>query len=456
MSYKPAVPVPVEEQPILEKLIGIRQRLAVLKRDRTRYIDKNDVFNLYNQLVEQLELIDKRRTSDKIRNIVDTQLEDCLHLLSLFYLAIGRNNDLPAFFVQLGTVRRLLEYSLEGACYTQNDLKPLKERLERIRTAILEGAQKEEASPVVVKYLKNKLEQCDKNYSEAQSNISKIAPELTAVQTRLVSIRRQIDGFAVRPTNDGDFIDHLMKQLKEIEEMRDSDGKFVDDQGQPLQGQELCNGILEECFSFLEDAKSKQGLSDEMKSSPRFQQIYCRLDELLNKLKHLTLTHRWTLRETDLYVYRASLAEIDSMRSDGQFLDENGNAPAGQRILLYLLRRCYAYIYQLLSASEPVSEELMTVHNQLRTVKRCLQEVQRSGGIYSERDLYPYQMKLASLEKLRVNGYFLASDNSIPEGQELVNSLLTQCHQLIEEIRDEKHQHDIEEDEAITRTSESS
>lgn len=53
MSYEPAEPVPVEEQPILEKLIGIRQRLAVLKRDRTRFIEKNEVFHLKDELVEQ-------------------------------------------------------------------------------------------------------------------------------------------------------------------------------------------------------------------------------------------------------------------------------------------------------------------------------------------------------------------------------------------------------------------
>lgn len=249
-----------------------------------------------------MNLLDSRRSTNSTRTIVDSQLEDCLHLLSLFYLAIGRNNDLPAFFVQLGTVRRLLEYNLEGACYTQNDLKPLKERLERIRAAIVEGSKKEDASPVVVKYLNNKLAVCDRNYSEAQHNISKISPELIGIQTRLVSIHRQIDGFAVRPTSDPGFIDRTMEQLKEIEEMKDSNGMFCDADHVPLQGQELCNGILEECFSFLEDAKTKEGLSDEMKSSPKLQQIYHRLDELLNKLKHLTLTHRWTLRETE-YVF---------------------------------------------------------------------------------------------------------------------------------------------------------
>ncbi|EEB05057.1 fungal protein [Schizosaccharomyces japonicus yFS275] len=439
-------PVPIEDQSVLEKLIGIRQQLSVLKHDRSRYIDKNDVFKIYHQLVEQMNVLQSiRKEQPERHNRVDFLLDDCLHLLSLFYLAIGRNNDLPAFFAQLSIVKRLMDCSMEGAAYTENDTKLVKERLDIIREAIEKESFKDDKDVVVVEYLKRKFEDCEAKYEQVVNKISILAPELVPVQTQLVSIKRQIASYAVRPASDPNTLERWVKQLKEIEAKHNEDGQFCGADGEPLAGQELCNGLLEECFSFIEDIKSKQGLSEEMKSSPKLQAIYERLDELLTKLKHLTLTHRWTLRETDLYLYKASLAEIDATRVDGQFVDENGIAPPGQRILLYLLRRCYAYIYQLMAASEPVSEALLPVHNQLQTVKRCLREVQRSGGIYSERDLYPYQMKLASLENLRVGGKFLASDDSVPEGQELVNSLLAQCHQLIEEIRDEMHQHDLEE-----------
>ena len=59
------------------------------------------------------------------------------------------------------------------------------------------------------------------------------------------------------------------------------------------------------------------------------------------------------------------------------------------QVLLYLLRRCYGLIYKLLSASEPVSEELMPIANKLGTVKKCLNEVLKYGGPFSPRDLYP-------------------------------------------------------------------
>jgi hypothetical protein len=64
---------------------------------------------------------------------------------------------------------------------------------------------------------------------------------------------------------------------------------------------------------------------------------------------------------------------------------------------LYLIRRSYAYIYYLMVSSEPVSEALLPVYNQLQTLRRCLIEVKNSGGVTSPRELYPYSMKVRHL-----------------------------------------------------------
>ena len=58
------------------------------------------------------------------------------------------------------------------------------------------------------------------------------------------------------------------------------------------------------------------------------------------QLERLVLTHRWTLRETDLYNFQVSLQEIDGMRVGGKWFDADGKKPGGQLVLLYLLRRC--------------------------------------------------------------------------------------------------------------------
>jgi hypothetical protein len=81
---------------------------------------------------------------------------------------------------------------------------------------------------------------------------------------------------------------------------------------------------------------------------------------------------------------------------DGNWLDQDGK-PAElyvQRTLLYLIRRSYGYIYYLMNSSEPVSEALLPIYNQLQTLKRCLIEVKNSGGVGSVRELYPYSMKV--------------------------------------------------------------
>jgi hypothetical protein len=113
----------------------------------------------------------------------------------------------------------------------------------------------------------------------------------------------------------------------------------------------------------------------------------------------MSLTQAWSLRETDLYDFQRKLDKIDESRVGGNFLDDKGR-PADlwtQRTMLYLIRRSYAYIYFFMLSSEPVSEALLPVYNQLQTLKRCLVEVKESGGVSSVRELYPYSMKVRML-----------------------------------------------------------
>ena len=126
------------------------------------------------------------------------------------------------------------------------------------------------------------------------------------------------------------------------------------------------------------------------------------------------------------------------------------------KTLLYLVRRCYGYIYTLMIASEPVSEALLPIYNQLQTLKRCLNEVKVSGGVSSVRELYPYSMKviyqarpftklsishelttflqLNSIDNMRVDGKFMVAGD-IPEGQGSVSELLAECFDLNYELR---------------------
>jgi hypothetical protein len=52
----------------------------------------------------------------------------------------------------------------------------------------------------------------------------------------------------------------------------------------------------------------------------------------------------------------------------------------------------------MLTKSEPVSEALLPIFNQLKTLKKCLIEVQEAGGVSSPRELFPYSMKVSNLD----------------------------------------------------------
>lgn len=145
--------------------------------------------------------------------------------------------------------------------------------------------------------------------------------------------------------------------------------------------------------------------------------LYKTLVGIRNELDRLSLTQAWSLRETDLYDYQRQLDRIDESRIDGNWIDEEGqpaelyvqrvcehlrSSPSKASVtdiaqtLLYLIRRSYGYIYHLMISSEPVSEALLPIYNQLQTLKRCLSEVKENGGVSTVRELYPYSMKVRS------------------------------------------------------------
>lgn len=186
-------------------------------------------------------------------------------------------------------------------------------------------------------------------------SLSVLSPELVATHQRLISIRRQLAGIASKPKVSKSEARALMEELRSIDAKR-VDGKFLGPGGSSVpEGQALCGGLLEENFDICQDILAKQeDVAIPLKS------VYDRLTEMRAQLERLVLTHRWTLRETDLYNFQVSLAEIDRMRVDGKFVDAEGKKPEGQlvsptaachlcvfwtdvlltKVLLYLLRRC--------------------------------------------------------------------------------------------------------------------
>lgn len=417
------------EQPIVDSLLRIRDELTLLKQDKSTYVKSSDVMALYDRTVDQVKLLNEIRT-DKPQedNKVDRVLDGCFQLLSLFFMTIGRNNEAPAAYALTSTIKRLLDHLMEVGLYSEKDLTHISHTLEKLRH-IVKSAD-DTYSAKLVTLLSNRIELCQISLSNLQSRLNRLGGDLPATHEKLISILRSISLANTRTKFSTSEVQKLQAQLKQIDAQR-VDGKFVLLSGEvPAGNEEVCE-LLRICLLWSDMVLERKGEMPEF-----FAPTHQTLCDIRNRLEKLSLTQAWSLRETDLYDFQRQLDKIDESRVNGNFLDGEGKPTElyVQRTLLYLIRRSYAYIYYLMVSSEPVSEALLPVYNQLQTLRRCLIEVKNSGGVNSPRELYPYSMKLNSIDNMRVDGKFMVGKD-IPEGQGSVNELLAECFELNYELR---------------------
>ncbi|EAW08050.1 uncharacterized protein ACLA_027750 [Aspergillus clavatus NRRL 1] len=430
----PAIQLPFDpqEQPILERLLRTRDALLLLKQDKSSYIKSRDVLPLYEEVISEVEKLNAVRKEQDRRlthNRLDYVLDDCFQLISLLFLTVGRNNEAPAIYSLATTVKRLLDHLEEADFYSSKDLSSVTKTLAHMRETL--ERTHDAYSPALMTLLASRLEQNQMKLDKLQKGLGAMNPELSSIHETLVSILRSTSAVNTRSK-----VVHwtpmfwLVPQLKKIQHTM-KDGQFAGADGKPLEGQDGVKQLLERCWRWTEIVLERGGQIDE-----RFRDQYERLLDIRNQLDRLSVTQAWSLRETDLFGYQRKLDRIDEARVNGNFVDAEGQ-PAdlhSQRTLLYLIRRSYAYIYALLISSEPVSEALLPVYNQLQTLRRCLLEVKESGGVSNSRELYPYSMKLNSIDNMRVDGKFYVG-NDIPEGQGSVNALLAECYDIVWELR---------------------
>ncbi|KAI9754711.1 MAG: hypothetical protein M1815_005471 [Lichina confinis] len=507
MAHSPIIrgtpdPLDPQEEPILENLLNLRDKLLNLRENSSlSYIRSQDVIPLYDQVVEQVNLLNEIRTEKRQeQNRVDRVLDDCFQMISLQFLSTGQNSEAPAVYAATSTIKRLLDHLVEAAFYGPQDLESGLHTLDRIDDVVRKG--RDTYSPHVLTLLEARVQTCRKILSQLQRAIADISPQLLPIYEKLISILRSVSAANTRhhfPTGE---VKSFQRQLKEIElflkegkvfgtvvearietsvkdgrmegsfrqgkvdglvkegpmefilrdlkiELRVVDGGVegviregkiegifrdeVEDDNRELpenSGQDLVESLLQRCLLWVEIVLERRGKIDD-----RFKSTYEKLRKIRNELDHKTLLKNWALRETDLYSYQRELDRVDESRVDGNFFDADGN-PADlftQRTLLYLIRRSYAYIYQLIISSEPVSEALLPVYNQLQTLRKCFNEVKKSGGVSSRRELYPYTMKLHSIDNMRVDGKFTVG-RDVPEGQATLSDLLNECYEQMREL----------------------
>ncbi|EAL18696.1 hypothetical protein CNBI2840 [Cryptococcus deneoformans B-3501A] len=381
------VPVPQEELPVLEALINIRNRLTALKKDTTKFIRAPDVMPIYNSVVKQITRLNAIRDEQQQShsalnpapgsstkpppppeaNRVDQLLADVFGLLSLFFLTVGKSRETPAIYCQIASMRQILSHMDESGAYTEQFLIPFRERLDQLRSVIKQDSLEGKHPEPIVRLMIRKLEGVERQLDELFQSLTVLSVELVPIHQRLVQLRKELAALAAEPKPNKAEYKAILEELRKTDSKR-VDGKFLGPGGSSVpEGQALLSGLLETCFEITQDIKAREA---EEEVGPSLKPIYDRLSQMKNQLDQMTLTHRWTLRETDLYNYAMALREIDAMRVDGKFVDADGNKAEGQYALMFLLRRCYGLIYRLMSESEPISEELLpiaskqTLHNQ--------------------------------------------------------------------------------------------
>jgi hypothetical protein len=245
----------------------------------------------------------------------------------------------------------LLDHIDDSAAFTLADIDPVRSRLADMRVIVQKDELAGETPASIMQLIIHKLDMCDSALQVLTDRLSALSPELGSIQQKLVSIKRQMAALASRKTFRPAELSPLIDELKTIDAQR-VNGQFISKTTDLAEGQEIVTGLLDECFTFAQDLKAEGA-----NVSPSLRPIYDRLADLRSQLERMTLTHRWTFRETDLYYYQSQLASIDSKRGvSGKFEDHDGNVGESQTVLLYMLRRCYALLYQLLNSSVPVSE----------------------------------------------------------------------------------------------------
>lgn len=269
-----------------------------------------------------------------------------------------------------------------------------------------------------IELIERRMAICESTLAYLQGILSHLTPELAKVWEKLVYILRRLSNLNTRSRYSKEEHAGIKKEIQEIERacpafhkdqpesITNRYNEIMKDQAEALNAppEKLVNDLFERCVLWSSIIEKRPLYVDD-----NFKELYTRLKTIRDNLESRSLLQAWSLRETDLYDYQRRLDHIDECRTaDGNFIDTEGKRAClqTQRTLLYFLRKSYALIYLMLTHSEPVSEALLPIYNQLKTLKKCLREVQKAGGVSSPRELYPYSMKASFIPMVQ---YFYAA-----------------------------------------------
>lgn len=250
-----SAPVSAAEKPILEKLVLVRDKLILLKQDKSTYIKSQDILPYYEEVTELVHQLNDARGADHlVQNRVDSILDDCLQILSLFFMTIGRNNEAPALYSMTSNITRLCDHLKEAAFYSPRDLDSLDNTLQKMRKTLAKAEG--QYSPDLITRVAYRIEVCEKLLQELRDFLSTLSPPMVPVWDKLVSLLRALAALNTRSKYVQKDLDELRNQLLDMQKTM-QDGKLPSEEGQIADGQDLVVPLLKRCLMFADIIEEK-------------------------------------------------------------------------------------------------------------------------------------------------------------------------------------------------------
>ena len=258
MSESPFASAPLDprEKPILQSLLEVRDKLLLLKQDKSTYVKSQDILPIYEDVIAQVHKINEVRTADHRleENRLDTVLDDCFQLISLFFMAIGRNLEPPAVYAFSSTMIRLLLHLKEAAFYSTKDLESIEKSIDKMKEIADRGRHNYAGD--MMQRLDTRIEVCANRLAELKEFLSNLAPETVPTWEKLVSILRSTAALNARSKFSQKDLDDFRKQLLEIKNtMRD--GSIPAEDGAVHSGQDRVVPLLERCLLWCDIVEEK-------------------------------------------------------------------------------------------------------------------------------------------------------------------------------------------------------
>lgn len=114
--------------------------------------------------------------------------------------------------------------------------------------------------------------------------------------------------------------------------------------------------------------------------------------------------------------YKAQLQEIDEQRVDGNFVNSDGEVPAGNEEVSELLRRCLLWTDIVLERQGVVPDAFKSMYESLIGIRNELEKLSiTQAWSLRETDLYDFQRQLDRFEEQRVDGNWLDEEGKPAE-----------------------------------------